>query len=60
MRLQVKGRGLELNQEIRSYAESKLKRLDKQLADETAVEVELAEETKGNRFTAEANVFVKG
>ena len=60
MRLQDKGRGLELSQEIRSYAESKLKRLDKQLADETAVEVELAEETKGGRFTAEANVFAKG
>ena len=60
MRLQVKARGLELTQEMRTYAESKLRRLDKQLADETAVEVELAEETKGGRFTAEALVFAKG
>src|SRR4051794_1019593 len=60
VRLQVKGRGLELSAEMRAYAESRLKRLDKQLAEETAVEVELAEETKGGRFTAEANVFAKG
>jgi putative sigma-54 modulation protein len=60
VRLQVKSRGLELSPELRSYAESKLGRLDKQLADETAVEVELAEETKGGRFTAEATVFAKG
>jgi putative sigma-54 modulation protein len=60
VRLQVKSRGLELSPELRSYAESKLGRLDRQLADETAVEVELVEETKGGRFTAEANVFAKG
>ena len=60
MRLQVKGRGLELSPEIRSYTETKLARLDKQLAEETAIEVELVEETKGGRYTAEANVFAKG
>ena len=60
MRLQVKARGLELSADMRSYVESKLARLEKQLAEETAVEVELAEETRGGRFTAEANVFAKG
>lgn len=60
MRVQVKARGLDLSAEMRAYAESKLKRLDKQLAEETAVEIELAGETKGGRFTAEANVFAKG
>ena len=60
MRLQVKGRNLDLSAEVREYAESKLERLDKQLADETTVEVELAEETKHGRFTAEGNVFAKG
>jgi putative sigma-54 modulation protein len=60
VRLQVKARGVEVSPEIRSYAEAKLKRLDKQLAEETAVEIELAEETKGGRYTAEATVFAKG
>ena len=46
--------------EVREYLESKLARLDKQLADETPVEVELAEETKHGQFTAAATVFVKG
>ncbi len=60
MRLQVKGRNIEVSPEIRAYAESKLARLDKQLADETAVEVELATETKHAQQTAEATIFAKG
>ena len=60
MRLQVKGRNMEVSPAIRSYAESKLERLEKQLAPETAVEVELATETKHGQHTAEATVFAKG
>lgn len=60
MRLQIKGRNAELTPDVRSYVESKFTRLDRQLADETAVEVELVEETKHGQFTAEATVFAKG
>jgi putative sigma-54 modulation protein len=60
VRLQIKGRNAELTSDVRSYAESKFTRLDKQLADETAVEVELVEEAKHGRFTAGATVFAKG
>lgn len=60
MRLQIKGRNGELSPEIRSYVEAKFTRLDKQLAEETAVEVELVEEPKHGLFTAEAIVFAKG
>ena len=41
MRLQVKGKNLELSDSIRSYAEQKLSKLDKQLGDMVQVEVEL-------------------
>jgi putative sigma-54 modulation protein len=60
VQLQVKARNYELSPAVRTYAESKLGRLDKQLADETQVEVELVGETKHSRFTAEAIVFAKG
>jgi ribosome hibernation promoting factor len=60
VRLQLKGRNAELTPDVRSYAESKFTRFDRLLADETAVEVELVEETKHGKFTAEATVFAKG
>ena len=60
MQLQVKARNYELSPAVRTYVESKLSRLEKQLADETQVEVELAGEAKHSRFTAEAIVFAKG
>ena len=60
MRLQIKGRNFVVTTDLRRYAEAKLARLDKQLAEETPVEVELAEETKHGQFTAAATVFVKG
>jgi putative sigma-54 modulation protein len=60
VQLQLKARNYELSPEIRAFAESKLARLDKQLADQTQVEVELAAETKHSQFTAEGLVFAKG
>jgi putative sigma-54 modulation protein len=60
VQLQVKARNYELSPAVRTYVEGKLSRLDKQLADETQVEVELVGETKHSRFTAEAIVFAKG
>ena len=44
MRLQVKGKNVEVTPSMREYAERKLGKLTKQLADETQVEVELSEQ----------------
>jgi putative sigma-54 modulation protein len=63
MRLQVKGRNLELSDSIRSYAEQKLSKLDKQLGEMVQVEVELAVERNPSireNQVAEATVFTKG
>ena len=60
MRLQVRARNFALSSEIRGYAEAKLARLSRQLADGTSIEVELIEETKHAKRTAEATVFAKG
>ena len=63
MRLQVKGRNLEVSDSIRSYAEQKLAKLDKQLGDGTVVELELAVEKNPSisaNQVAEATVWTKG
>ena len=63
MRLQVKGRNLEVSDSIRSYAEQKLSKLDKQLGDATLVEVELRVEKNPSiaaNQVAEATVWTKG
>lgn len=60
MRLDVRARNFELSEEVRAHAEAKLGRLSKQLADGTAVEVELIEETRHGQHTAEGTVFAKG
>jgi putative sigma-54 modulation protein len=51
---------MQVSPDVRTYAETKLARLDKQLAPDTSVEIELAAETKHARHTAEATVFTKG
>jgi putative sigma-54 modulation protein len=63
MRLQVKGKNLEVSVAIRTYAEEKLRRLDRQLADPTRVELELAVEKNPSiaaNHVAEATVWTKG
>ena len=63
MRLQVKGKNVEVSESIRSYAEEKLGRLERQLADPTRIEVELAVERNpsiADSHVAEATVFTKG
>ena len=63
MRLQVKGRNVEVSDSIRRYAEEKLGRLEKQLADPTQVELELALENNpsiANDHVAEATIWTKG
>lgn len=63
MRLQVKGKNVEVTPSIREYAERKLARLEKQLALETQVEVELSEQRNPSiaaSAVAEGTVFTKG
>jgi len=60
MRLQVKGRNVEVTPSIRGYAESRLAKLERQLGDETSVEIELATESRHDEHTAEGIVFAKG
>ena len=63
MRLQVKGRNLEVSDSIRTYAEQKLAKLGKQLNDATLVELELAVEKNPSisaNQIAEITVWTKG
>jgi putative sigma-54 modulation protein len=63
MRLQVKGRNVEVSDSIRRYAEDKLGKLERQLADPTQVELELAVETNpsiADSHIAEATIWTKG
>src|SRR4051794_40208733 len=63
MRLQVKGRNMELTPSMREYAERKLGKLDKQLSELTQVEVELSEQKNpsiADSQVAEATIFTKG
>jgi len=63
MRLQVKGKNVEISPSIREYAERKLSKLEKQLSSETQVEVELSEQKNPSIAAsniAEATIFAKG
>ena len=63
MRLQVKGRNVEISDSIRRYAEDKLGKLERQLADPTQVELELAIEPNpsiAENHVAEATIWTKG
>ena len=63
MRLQVKGKNLEVSESIRSYAEQKLAKLEPQLNEATQVELELAVERNPSiaaNQVAEATIWTKG
>lgn len=63
MQLEVKGKNLDVSDSIRSYAEQKLQKLQKQLTEETIVHLELAVEKNPKireSQVAEATIFVKG
>jgi putative sigma-54 modulation protein len=63
MRLQVKGKNVEVSDSVRQYAEDKLGKLDKILADPTQVELELAVERNpsiADNHIAEATIWTKG
>ena len=63
MQLQVKGKNVEVTDSIRQYAEEKLGKLGRQLADPTRVELELALEKNPSisaNHVAEATIWTKG
>jgi putative sigma-54 modulation protein len=63
MRLSVKGRNVEVSDAVRRYAEEKLDRLARQLAEPTEVEVELTLEPNpsiSRNHVAEATIWTKG
>jgi putative sigma-54 modulation protein len=63
MQLHVKGKNLEVSDSIRSYAERKLAKLDKQVHELTRIEIELAVERNpsvAENQVAEATVWLKG
>jgi len=63
MRLQVKGKNVEVSESIRAYTEEKLRKLERHLNDPTRVEVELAIERNPSisaNHIAEATVWTKG
>ena len=63
MRLQVKGKNLEVSDSIRRYAEEKLGKLERKLADPTRVELELSVERNPSvaaNHVAEATIWTKG
>src|SRR5215217_9755934 len=63
MRLQVKGKNVEVTESIRSYAEEKLRKLERHLNDPTRVELELMVERNpsiAQNQVAEATVWTKG
>ena len=63
MRLQVKGKNLEVSDSIRRYAEEKLGKLNRQLHELTQVELELCVERNpsiADNQVAEATIWTKG
>ncbi len=63
MQLHVKGKNLEVNEAIRSYAERKLRKLERRVHESTQVEIELAVERNpsiADSQVAEATVHLKG
>jgi len=63
MELQVKGKNVEVSDSIRSYAEAKLRKLERQLSDPSRIEVELKVERNpsiSESHVAEATVWTKG
>jgi putative sigma-54 modulation protein len=63
VRLQVKGKNVEVSDSIRQYAQQKLGKLERQLADPTRVELELTVEKNPSisaNHVAEATIWTKG
>jgi putative sigma-54 modulation protein len=63
MRLQVKGKNLDVSDSLRSYAEQKLRKLDRLVPDLAQIELELCVEKNpsiADNQVAEATIWAKG
>jgi putative sigma-54 modulation protein len=61
MRIEVKGRNLQVTDELRESVARRFERVGKQVSELAVLEVELCEERlPGSRFVAEANLQLKG
>ena len=63
MQLHVKGKNLEVNDSLRSYAEKRLSKLEKRVHEATRIELELSVEKNpsiADSQVAEAIVYLKG
>jgi putative sigma-54 modulation protein len=63
MQLEVKGKNVEVSDSIRTYAENKLRKLERQLSPPTVVELELTVERNpsiSQNQVAEATIWTKG
>jgi len=59
VQLLVRGKNVEVSEELSSYAETKLAKVTEQLPTEVAVELDLSQEGKSQSL-AEVSVFAKG
>ena len=63
MRIEVRGRNMEVTDELRDHVTKRFARVAKQVSDLARLEVELREEKNPSitdRFVAEANLYLKG
>ena len=63
MRIEIRGRNVEVTEELREHVEKRFARIGRQVADEAQLDVELSEERNpaiADRFIAEATLHVKG
>jgi putative sigma-54 modulation protein len=63
VRIEVRGRNMEVTDELRRHVEKRFARIGRQVSEHAIVEVELAEERNpaiADRYIAEATLHVKG
>ncbi len=63
MRIEIRGRNMEVTEELREHVAKRFARTARQVCDLARLEVELREERNpsvSNRYVAEANLFLKG
>ena len=63
MRIEIRGRNLEVTDELRRHVEKRFARIGRQVADEAQLDVELSEERNpsiAERYVAEATLYLKG
>jgi putative sigma-54 modulation protein len=63
VRIEIRGRNLEVTDELRRHVEKRFARIGRQVADEAQLDVELREERNpaiAERYVAEATLYLKG